>query len=317
MIRDLTFTATAEDAGLRLDRVVARHCPGASRTFILDAIASGDILLNDRRALKGIKIRGGDRVFVRALFEEVDKRVRPEPDLPLQVIYQDEALIVLDKPAGMPVHPLGPGETGTLANALIAREPALADIGDDPRFPSLVHRLDNETSGLVVAARTASAYAFLRQAFHDHQVEKEYRALVRGSPPDEGRLQHYLAHEPANRGRMRVFRERPATYAGPRLMQAVTEFKVLERLPGFTLLSVRIPTGVTHQIRAQLAAVGVPVVADRIYGGTLADGEWGLTRHFLHAATIAFTHPASGKTVRFEAPLAAELLAVLAELRKR
>lgn len=312
VIHDQTILATPADIGVRLDRVVATHCPGSTRAFILDAIANDDIFVNDRVAPKGSKIRAGDRILVHALFEQADKRVKPEPDLPLVVIHRDDALLVLDKPAGMPVHPLGPGETGTLANALVAREPALADIGDDPLFPSLAHRLDTDTSGLVVAARTAEAYTFLRDAFHQHRVDKTYCALVRGSPPDTARLQHYLAHLPDQPGRMRVFRERPEQYAGPRLMQAVTEFRVRTRYRDHALLDVRIETGVTHQIRAQLAAVGCPIAGDKLYGGT--PDRLDPPRQFLHAAALAFTHPTSGQTVRFTAPLPSDLEATLAQL---
>lgn len=312
MIRNFTFEASAADAGQRLDRAVAAHCAGTTRAFVLDAIARGDILLNDRTAPKGVKLANGDRVLVIALFEQADKRVLPEPGLPLAVIHSDEALIVLDKPAGMPVHPLGPGETGTLANALVAREPALADIGDDPLFPALVHRLDTDTSGLVVAARTATAYAFMRDAFHEHRVEKHYRALVCGAPPDTGRLEHYLAHHPARPGFMRVFECRPERYAGPRLMQAVTEFRTVTRYRDYTLLDVTIPTGVTHQIRGQLAAAGFPIAGDLLYGRSPA--PLNLTRHFLHAVAIAFAHPTTGARVRFASPLPPDLQAALARI---
>lgn len=317
MIRNTTFRISDQEAGERLDRTVARRVPNSTRALILDAISAGRIQLNGRRADKGIKVRAGDEIRVQSLLERADNRAHPNPALPLTILHEDATLLVLDKPAGMPVHPLAAEETDTLANALVAYDPALAAIGDDPLFPALVHRLDTGTSGVMLAARTAEAYAFLREEFHVHRVEKEYRALVHGEPPASGRLEHYLAHHPARPGFMRVFAERPARYAGPRLLQAVTEFTVITRYPGHALLSVRIPTGVTHQIRAQLAAFGHPIVGDALYGSPAADGEHGLGRHFLHAATIACPHPATREQVRFTAPLPAELSAVLAKLAAR
>lgn len=314
MILERTLPADAADDGRRLDRVVATHCPGAARAQIVAAIDDGAITLNSRRAAKGTRVAAGDSILISRLLERADIRARPDPSLALSILYEDRAILALDKPAGIPTHPLGPDETGTLANALLAHDPSLAAIGDDPLFPSLVHRLDTDTSGVVLAARTPEAYAFLREEFRAHRVTKQYLALVRGSPPDRGRLEHLLAHNPSRPGHMLVFTELPSP-PPRRPMRAVTQYEASARFRNYTLLRVVIPTGVTHQIRAQLAAHGYPIAGDLLYGGPSARGELGLARQFLHAATIAFQHPATRTALQVESPLPPELAAVLTMLQ--
>lgn len=313
MIRDQEVQAGADDAGQRLDRVIAQHFPGVARARITEALAAGTILLNGRRAAKGAKVAAGDHLHIGALTERSDFRALPDASLPLTVLYEDADLFVVDKPAGMPVHPLAPNETGTLVNALLGRDPALGDIGEDPRFPALVHRLDTDTSGVMLAARTPDAYLFLRDEFRHHRVGKTYLALARGSPPAEGRLEHVLGHQPSRPGKMAVFAEAPE-HSNLRLMRAVTCFTVTTRYEAYALLEVVIPTGVTHQIRAQLAAIGHPLAADTVYGGPGAVGELGLSRHFLHAAALTCRHPRTLAPLAFASPLPAELADVLARL---
>jgi len=316
MIEGAEFVVSAAEAGQRVDRIVAGHFPAVARARIVDAIANGDVMVNDQPATKGAKFRAGDRVHVRRLLELADYHARPNPALPLAVLHEDGHVLVLDKPAGMPVHPLADDETDTLVNALLAHDPTLATIGDDPLFPALVHRLDTDTSGVMVAARTPAAYALLRDEFQRHRVAKDYAALVHGAPPDTGRLEHFLAHDPNRRGRMLVFESRPVR-AALRPMRACTSYTVRQRFPGYTRLDVRIETGVTHQIRAQLAYSGHAIVGDQLYGEARADLALGLERHFLHAAAIAFTHPGSGQRVRFAAPLPPDLQGALAAISRR
>ncbi len=323
MIHDRAIIAGANDAGLRLDRLVAAHVGGTPRHSIAQAIAEGRITHNGRRAAKGLRVQAGDRIQIIALAEPSDLRALPNPELPLHILHADDHLVALDKPAGLPVHPLVAGETHTLVSALLAWDSALAAIGDDPRFPALAHRLDTDTSGVMLAGRTPAAYAALRTAFREHRVEKIYLALVRGAPPETGRLEHDLGHDPARPGTMRVFAPAPAPTPAspppprsppPRLMRAITIFRVVTRYATHSLIEVRIPTGVTHQIRAQLAHIGHPIAGDTRYGGPTAAGELGLTRHFLHAASIALPHPADGQPLRVESPLPEPLARVLAEL---
>ncbi|OQA25109.1 MAG: Ribosomal large subunit pseudouridine synthase D [Verrucomicrobia bacterium ADurb.Bin345] len=314
MIEGAQVTASGTDDGSRVDAFLLARFPSSTRALVRKALADEKVLLNNRPAAKGARVRAGDSLRILLLHERQDLRVRPDPEAPLQVVFEDDALLVLNKPPGMPVHPLRVAETGTLANALVARHPALAEIGDDPLFPALAHRLDTDTSGLVVAARTSDAYAFLRQQFRGRKVLKEYAALVRGVTPERGKLEHYLVHNPARRGQMIASREAPAR-KGLRPMRAVTEYRRARAFSECTLLDVIIRTGVTHQIRCQLAAAGFPIAGDALYGGPVRAGQTDLPRHFLHAASLTFQHPTTHESVRFEAPLPDDLQRVLDALR--
>ena len=217
----------------------------------------------------------------------------------LTVLYEDEALIFVDKPARVPSHPLQPGETGTVANALVARYPELAAVGDDPREAGLCHRLDVETSGVLLAARTPEAWKTVREAFDARRVDKRYLALVSGPLADEGEIELPLMHSGDH--------VRPALAGGGR--EAHSKFRVVARAGLCSLVEVQILTGVLHQVRAHLAAVGAPVWNDAQYGGT-ADPS--LDRFFLHAAKLSLAHPVTGMTVSVESPLPEELKRTLA-----
>jgi 23S rRNA pseudouridine1911/1915/1917 synthase len=209
----------------------------------------------------------------------------------------------------MPSHPLKAGETGTAANALVGRFPELAQVGPSPREGGLVHRLDTDTSGLLLAARTGAAHALLRAQFSARAVEKGYLALVAGEIHAGGEIALPLLHDPRDSRRMQAASD--PTYAeehGAR--PAVTRFEPVERRGGFTLLEVEIPTGVMHQIRAHLAFIGHPLAGDALYGGPALPG---LSRHFLHAARLAFAHP-DGSRARYESALPPELASTLREL---
>ncbi|MBN1269524.1 MAG: RluA family pseudouridine synthase [Kiritimatiellae bacterium] len=313
MKENIKWTVTPEEGEERLDLHILRRFPASLRSLVQDAIRAGQALVNGGPVRKGMKLEAGDEVHVIRLLEAADLKVQPDPALTLNIVHEDADLLILDKPPGMPVHPLKPLETGTLANALVARYPSLAGVGDDPLFPALVHRIDTDTSGLVAAARTNAAYTFLREEFRRRHVRKEYVALVRGVVGGPGRLDDFLAHDPARRGRMRIVEEN-GTSRRLRPMRAVTEYRPSQRFREYTLLDVTIRTGVTHQIRAQLAAAGHPIVADRVYGGGRARGELGLERHFLHASGLEIAHPRTGQRIRFRSPLPADLRAALEAL---
>jgi 23S rRNA pseudouridine1911/1915/1917 synthase len=220
--------------------------------------------------------------------------------------------VVLDKPAGMPVHPLEAGETGTLGNALLARYPECLEASLDPRECGLAHRLDVETSGAIVAARTRAAYEALRRSFAERTVSKRYLALVGGAPGEGGEIVLPIAHHPKNPRKMIVCAsEEDASELKAR--EAITRYRVLEYVGDFALVEAEIPTGVMHQIRVHLAAVGAPVAGDTVYGGPAIEG---LDRQFLHAARLEFPHPVTGEPVVAEAPLPAELERMLARLRQ-
>ena len=283
--------------GERLDRQLLRLYPWLDRASVLELIAAGHVVLNRKPAKKGARLAAGDVLDCRDVPEPEDLRLRPNPDLPLAVLYEDDDVLALDKPAGMPTHPLRFAETDTLANALVARYPALAAIGDDRLFPALLHRLDTQTSGLVLAAKTAAAYANLRAQFRRFTVQKHYLALVHGRVDTPGSLAAPLTHQTRSPCKMAVARN-PDKVPKSDLFAAETSWTSLETGREFSLLDVTIYTGVTHQIRCHLAAAGFPIVGDALYGSPLA-----APRHWLHAARIICTHPATGKSLDVAARL--------------
>jgi 23S rRNA pseudouridine1911/1915/1917 synthase len=289
----------------RLDRAVAKLF-GVSRGRAMEWIAEGRVRLDGKRARKGTAVQGGARISVDL---PPPDQPAPEPDLPIRIVHADEHLLLADKPAGMPSHPLKPGEKGTAANALVGRFPELAQVGPSPREGGLVHRLDTDTSGLLLAARTEAAYAMLRAQFSARTVEKGYLALVGGEIHAGGEIALPLLHDPRDPRRMQAASD-PEYAAEHGARAAVTRFLPLERKAGFTLLEVEIPTGVMHQIRAHLAFIGHPLAGDALYGGP---GMSGLTRHFLHAARLAFAHP-DGSRARFQSPLPPDLASALRDL---
>lgn len=333
MIEQLRIHVRLDDAGKRADQVVLACVPTSDRALVRAAFTTGEICRvtltpegreEKRRIPKGYKVRAADVIEVTRLYEKKDRRVVPNPDLALSVIYEDDAVLAFNKPAGLPVHPLRVNETNTLANAMVARYPETAEIGPNPLFPALVHRLDTDTSGVLLAARTERAYAALRHQFQTRQVRKEYCALVLGHPPDRGILEHYLAHDPARPGHMLVrlpLRKEESSRARHskkrmRWMRAVTEYQVSATIGNFALLKVTIRTGVTHQIRCQLAAAGFPIVNDILYGGPCLDGLSWQARHFLHASAVECRHPFTEVPMRIEAPWPQKWQEAIERLRK-
>ena len=288
-----------EAAGARLDRVVA-GLAGVSRRAIMQLIAAGKVTLNGHAATKGQTVQAGDRVEIAAELPTAENlRPVPEPDLPLVVVHADGAIVVVDKAAGVPSHPLKPGERGTLAGALVARFSGCSSASPDPREGGLAHRLDTDTSGLLVAARTRPAWDRLRAAFGTGAIEKQYLALVEGRPPERFSVEVPLAADP--RDPRRVIVASGAAHRG-RAQPAQTELSVAERIPGATLVRARAHTGHRHQVRVHLAHAGYPLIGDRLYGGPAPEVlvQLGLNRHLLHAARLDLPHPVSGERVVFE-----------------
>ena len=276
---------------------------GVSRGRAMDWIAEGRVRIDGKRAPKGAPVSPGARISVDR--PPPDQPV-PQPDLPIRIVHADAFVVVADKPAGMPSHPLKPGEKGTAANALVGRFPELASVGPQLREGGLVHRLDTDTSGLLLAARTEAAYAMLRAQFTARSVEKGYLALAQGEIHAGGEIALPLAHDGP---RMTAISD-PEYAEAHGARPAVTRFTPVERRGGFTLLEIEIPTGVMHQIRAHLAFIGHPLAGDALYGGPLLQG---LDRHFLHAARLAFAHP-DGSRARYESALPADLTAAFGTL---
>ncbi|MFP5264609.1 MAG: RluA family pseudouridine synthase [Blastocatellia bacterium] len=308
------MTVSTEAAGARLDTFLASLINEVSRTRIRRAIEDGDVLVNDRPAKPSYRLRAGDEVEI-DLPEPPPVELAPEP-IALNVAGEDDDLIVVDKPAGMVVHPGAGVESGTLANALVYHFNTLSGAAGRVR-PGIVHRIDKETSGLLVVAKNDFTHERLSDQFRDRQVFKMYVALVYGRMSQgRGEIEARLGRSPHNRTRMAVLR-------GGAGRTAHTAFQVAQAYQEFTLLNVQIKTGRTHQIRVHMAHVGHPVVGDAAYGGgrenSVRDPRAkqkirALGRHFLHSAQLAFTHPRTGERLEFSSPLPQELAGFLKDL---
>ncbi len=294
-------------AGLRLDVYLAGQALGLSRAAARRLIDEGKVLVNGKAGRASLRLREGDRLAV-----ELDAAAatagKPEPQaIPLEILYADEDVIVLDKPSGMVVHPGAGNREGTLASALLARFPEIDGVGPEER-PGIVHRLDKGTSGVMVAARSSRAYASLVGQFRRHDVRKTYVGLVYGRVAEaEGHIDWPIGRHATKRKRISIHSKDPR--------DAETFFRVIEALPEATLLEIRPVTGRTHQIRVHLAAAGHPIVGDGVYGRKKASKKY--PRLFLHARSISFLHPATGERLEFAAPLPAELGSVLEAERRR
>jgi 23S rRNA pseudouridine1911/1915/1917 synthase len=296
------FVVASDDVGKRLDVYLARQLADWSRSQLQDLIHRGLVTINSEPARKaGEKIDTGDRIAVR--LERQELRATPEA-LPLSIVYEDEDLVVVDKPAGMVVH-VGAGvKEGTLVNALLHHIGTLSRASGELR-PGIVHRLDRMTSGLVIAAKNDAAHRALAAQFKSREVQKTYLALVHGRVAKEsGEVARAVGRDPVRRVRMK------AGGLAPR--EALTRYRVLKRFPHFTLLEAEPRTGRTHQIRVHLASIGHPVVGDTLYGapGRLRLGGREMptfARTFLHAAALEFCHPQSGSAVRVNSPLPDDL----------
>ena len=297
-----TLELTADRGGERLDTFIARRCPELSRSHARRLIDEGLVSVNGRQAKPSERVRAGLSVSVIVPPPETVTLV-PEA-IPLTIIYQDGDIIVLDKPAGLTVHPAPGHPSGTLVNALLAACPDLRGIAGTRR-PGIVHRLDKDTSGLMVVAKNDRAQRALQRQLKDRDVRKTYLALVRGVPaPREGTIAAPIGRHPKNRKKMAVVADG---------REATTRYRVREEIAGgqYSLLEVEPVTGRTHQIRVHLAAVGHPVVGDATYGRPSA----AVGRQFLHAHKLAFGMPLGGRTVEFESPLPADLREALSQLR--
>jgi RluA family pseudouridine synthase len=314
MITDRLLKVGDSDAKRRLDAFILSQVPTTTRAMAIEAIEQQRVTLNGRQAAKGLKLRAGDQVRLIELMETSDWKAGANPAVRIPVLRESAAFLIIDKPAGLPVHPLHPRETRTVVSGLLAAYPELAGIGPDPLFPAIVHRLDTDTSGVMLVARTPAAYDFFREEFRNRRVTKRYLALVDGCVARPARMEQHLVHVLGDQHRMRVIEPAATPSWTGRPMLAITEYSVREALPRHTLLDVTIRTGVTHQIRCQLADAGHHVAGDSLYGPRPADARF-RGRLFLHAAEIEFNDPETGQRVSCHAPLSPELEQVLAELR--
>jgi len=302
MIRTLLL-AEPEAGGARLDSYLAGHIPDLTRSAAQRLIESGLVTVDGRTVLKSSKLSGGETVEV----------MRPEPEpavacpqnIPLDVVFEDEDVIVVNKPAGLVVHPAPGHPDGTLVNALLYHcGGSLSGVGGALR-PGIVHRIDRDTSGLMIAAKNDAAHQLLAAQLQDHTLSRTYEAIVVGGMrEDSGTVNAPIGRHPTDRKKMAVIERggRPA----------VTHWTVLERFPGYTHIGCRLETGRTHQIRVHMAYIGHPVYGDPVYGA----GKPGLTGQCLHAAGLRFIHPRNGEAIELSCPLDGEFLAVLQKLRR-
>ena len=307
-----TFTVPDDSEGVRLDRFLVSVLADQSRSQIQRLIKEGQVRVGGHDARANQAVRIGQEVTV-DIPEPAEPSPRPEA-LPLAIVYQDQDLIVVDKPAGMVVHPAAGHARGTLVNALLHHVDDLSGIGGEKR-PGIVHRLDRGTSGLMVVAKHDAAHEALARQFEEREVEKEYVALVWGEVMAGRRIDEPIGRDPSNRKKMSA--------RARRSREAVTRIVRAERVKTLTLAHVAIHTGRTHQIRVHLSAIGHPIVGDPLYGGVhrRVPGDLRpvthLERPFLHAARLAFRHPSDGRRMEFRSELPDDLQRVLDELREQ
>ena len=309
----VSFQISESDAGARLDAYLAAHIVGWSRARLQRLIESGDVLVNGKWAKASYKVAANDEIEVELV--SAPAAFAPE-NIPLEIIFEDDHLIVINKPAGLVVHPAAGVHSGTLANALAHHFQQLSNAGSVR--PGIVHRLDKDTSGLLVAAKTEAAHGHLADQFRAREVFKSYVALVYGVVRQpSGRIEQPIARDPRNRTRMAVV---------PGGRGAVSLYTVRRSYDSFTLLDVELQTGRTHQIRVHLSWLRHPVVGDELYAGGRDNNVQNvqlraqirkLQRQFLHAEQLGFKHPATGAPMKFTAPLPPELTRLLSELETK
>jgi 23S rRNA pseudouridine1911/1915/1917 synthase len=324
------FVAVPEDAGKRLDQYLVAQLGDVSRARVQQLIEEGKVVVNDQHAKPSFKLRGGERIGVLGPAQAAPLRATPE-DIPLDIVYEDDDLAVINKPAGMMVH-AGAGATedarnqGTLVNALVHRFGNLSKLGGELR-PGIVHRLDKATSGLIVVAKNDEAHRKVAAQFAQRRAKKTYIALAHGwLKQDRGTIRSNISRDRIRRTRMTTRR--------PGGREAVTHYQVRRKLDTpfgkFTLLELKIDTGRTHQIRVHLASLGHPVVGDTVYGAPReihrrrgqpplenAGTHLSLPRNFLHATSLEIVHPRSAETLSFSRPLPPELQQFLERLEQR
>ncbi len=310
------LTVAPDDAGIRLDVFLSRRLPDCSRSHAAQLIEQDRVHVDGMVRKVGYRLKAGERIQV-TVPPPSPVQVMPEP-IPFTIVYEDASLIVVDKPAGLVVHPAAGHASGTLVNGLLHHCRDLEGIGGERR-PGIVHRLDKDTSGLLVVAKNDRVHQHLSRQFKARQVHKIYLALVWGTPSEEsGRIDRPVGRHAVERKRMAV-----VAFGG---REALTFWRVAERLPGATLLSVELKTGRTHQIRVHFQSIGHPLVGDPVYGRSsrpklaknAADPVFHLIRarrQMLHAAQLSFIHPDNGQPLSFEAPLPADMAALLGDLR--
>ena len=303
------YVVPPELDGQRLDKAAAKLAKGLSVARVKRAIEGGHVRVDGRRRAKGAPVRAGETITI--VLEEVPAPDAPavaDPDAPLVVRFESPAVLVVDKPAGQPTAPLRAGERGTLVNALLGRFPELAGVGYGPREPGVLHRLDTGTSGLVIVARTAAAFAALRAALLDGRIEKKYLLVCASDGlADEGTIAHPIANHPKDQRRvLACITPRDVMRYAPR--QASTRYRVIRRGASHALVEATVEKALRHQIRAHFASIEHPLVGDGLYGSTeKVDGK----RHALHASFVGFAGEKDAGAFRLDSPLPPDLDALI------
>lgn len=306
------FVPAAHD-GIRLDAFVRQILPHLSHREAQRAIDERLFLVNGRPGRKGARLAASNVVSFVGPDLWLAEGPTPNPQLRVPIVYEDAQLLVVDKPAGMDTHGFSGRDCETLANFLAAAHPEVLGIGKSRWEPGLVHRLDRETSGLVLVAKRQAAFEHLRSQFRRREIRKTYWALVWGASPADGSVDYPLEHDAREKSRMRAVSAAPMQAKGQRIWQALTRFRTLGAARGLSLLEIEMVTGVTHQIRVHLAAIGHPIVGDALYRAQHTE-SFGLQRHFLHAGGLEFNHPEDGRRMKVEAGLPEGLQEVLERL---
>lgn len=302
------FVATPAQSGLRLDHFLVRKFPDFSRAALARLIGAGAILVNDVPVVKaGFRLHEQDRIAV--IFPEQEPPGLVAEPIDFTILHEDEDLLIIDKPAGLVVHPGDGNRQGTVVNGLLQRYPSLP--GNDPQRPGIVHRLDKDTSGVMVIAKSEIALKNLGESFKNRRVSKTYHAvLVRHPGQEAGRLAKPIGRHPVNRKKMTI-RENDGRYAA-------TKWQVVQHWPGFCFIEIDLETGRTHQIRVHMASLGCPVAGDQLYGGKVdASFHLPIYRQLLHASRLRFRHPRTKSTVECTAPLPDDMRKVISLLNER
>jgi len=301
------FIVTAVHSGLRLDHFLVRQYPDISRAFLGRLIRSETVLVNNCTVKAGYRLHGED--IVEVTFPEKEPSVLVAQPVDFGVIYEDDEILVVDKPAGLVVHPGDGNRQGTLVNGLLYRYPVLP--GNQSERPGIVHRLDKDTSGILLVAKTETALRNLSESFKNRLISKTYHAILLRYPGrDTGRLVAPVGRHPVNRKKMAILQERGR--------YAATNWQVQRRWPGFCFVEIGLETGRTHQIRVHMASLGSPVAGDRLYGGhSGATVDLSIDRQLLHASSVSFRHPVTGKKMQVTAPLPEDMQRVITCLNER
>lgn len=313
MGENILLMASADDVGKRLDAYIADNTE-LTRSAAAKLLESGDITVNGKETAKNYKLRAGDEIEIE-LPDPVSDKAEPE-NIPLNVVYEDEDIIVINKPSGMVVHPAAGNPSGTLVNALLYHcKGSLSGIGGVVR-PGIVHRIDKDTSGLLVVAKNDEAHNFLSEKLKTHDVSRIYYAIIIGRFPDgEGTIDAPIGRHPSDRKKMAVLKEGQG-----RARNAVTHYETLAEYKGFSLVRCKLETGRTHQIRVHMAYKGHPILGDSVYGGDKtafeASSKSLISGQCLHAGVLELTHPKTGMEMRFECELPENMKRLIEKLEK-